>query len=169
MGRRVFFSFHYEEDIWRVNQVRNSRVTKLADVNEPIDKASWESIRRVGDEAVYKWINQQLSGVGVTVVLIGSQTATRKFVDYEVRKSFELGKGLLGIRIHNLENVLGRTSWPGMNPLDNVRVSVPAYSGAAWSITKTLSSIYPTYDWVTDDGFRNFPDWVEQAAQIAGR
>lgn len=23
MARRVFFSFHYQRDIWRVNQIRN--------------------------------------------------------------------------------------------------------------------------------------------------
>ncbi len=28
MARRVFFSFHYERDVWRAGQVRNSWVTK---------------------------------------------------------------------------------------------------------------------------------------------
>lgn len=27
-----------------------------------------------------------------------------------------------------------------------------------------LSEIYPTYDWVNEDGYRNFAEWVEKAA-----
>ena len=29
--------------------------------------------------------------------------------------------------------------------------------------------LYPTYDWVDDDGFNNLGDWVEKAAKKAGR
>jgi len=28
VARRVFFSFHYERDVWRAQQVRNSWVTR---------------------------------------------------------------------------------------------------------------------------------------------
>jgi len=29
--------------------------------------------------------------------------------------------------------------------------------------------LYPTYDWVNDNGYLNFSDWVEKAAKKAGR
>lgn len=32
MARRVFFSFHYDGDVWRANQVRNANVVAGADV-----------------------------------------------------------------------------------------------------------------------------------------
>jgi hypothetical protein len=32
-----------------------------------------------------------------------------------------------------------------------------------------LSRIYSTYDWVYDDGYNNFQNWVEAAARTAGK
>jgi hypothetical protein len=82
MARRVFFSFHYQEDIWRVNQIRHVGVTKDWEAMPFLDAASWEAVKRKGDAAVKGWIDRQLDGTGVTVVLIGSQTAVQ---GYEVR------------------------------------------------------------------------------------
>lgn len=193
MARRVFFSFHFDEDIWRVSQVRNSWVTKDWEANTPIDKASWESVKRQGDDAVKRWINNQLDGTSVTVVLIGAYTSGRKFVNYEIQRSHELRKGLLGVRVHNLKNVNGKTSWSGTNPLDNFSVEMPsAFSSISSGLTpraslspfnaasglassplnqprKCLSEIFKTYDWVNDDGYLNFTSWVDEAAQIKGR
>src|SRR5690349_9955563 len=104
MARRVFFSFHYQDDIWRVSQIRNSRVTKNWEANTFLDAASWESVRRKGDAAVKAWIGRQLDGTGVTVVLIGAQTADRRYVQYEIEESRRRGNGLLGIHIHRLNN-----------------------------------------------------------------
>jgi len=30
-----------------------------------------------------------------------------------------------------------------------------------------LSDLYPTYDWVTNDGYNNFSQWIERAAKAA--
>lgn len=67
MARRVFFSFHYERDIWRVNQVRHTWVTK-GDIEEAgyIDAADFEKVERQGEEAVKRWIDNQLKGTSVT-------------------------------------------------------------------------------------------------------
>ncbi|MBU1297892.1 MAG: TIR domain-containing protein [Bacteroidetes bacterium] len=169
MARRVFFSFHYDEDIWRVNQVRNSWVTKDWEPNTPVDHASWEALKRKGDDEVHKWIDKQLDGAGVTVVLIGAYTSTRKFVKYEVRKSSELNKGILGIRIHNLKNKDEKTSSYGLNPLDEVTRKVPFYAGPTYMVDKKLSEIFKTYDYKTDNGYENFTKWVEESAKLAGR
>jgi hypothetical protein len=167
--RHVFFSFHYAEDIWRANQIRNSWVTKDWQLNAPVDKAPWESIKRQGDEAVKRWINNQLKGCCVTVVLIGRYTSTRPYVRYEIKRSHKLGKGLLGIRIHRLNNQNGEISLQGTNPFDEFYIEQPAFLGAVFMIKKYLSSIYKTYDWVNDDGPLNFTSWVEEAARMAGR
>ena len=35
-GRRVFFSFHYEQDVWRATNVRNSgKLRRCAEPNSP--------------------------------------------------------------------------------------------------------------------------------------
>ena len=169
MARRVFFSFHYDEDIWRVSQVRNSGITKDAVLNHPVDSASWESIKRRGDDAVKRWINDQLRGVGVVVVLIGAYTASREFVLYEIQRASELGKGLVGIRIHNLRNKDGNTSWMGTNPLDKIAIDVPMWPGSTAMMSKPLSQVFRTYDWVNDNGYQNFASWVDEAAEIADR
>ena len=68
MARRVFFSFHYKNDVWRANQVRNSWVTQGKEAAGFIDSAEFEKIKENGDKAVENWIDEQLKGTSVTVV-----------------------------------------------------------------------------------------------------
>jgi hypothetical protein len=75
MARHVFFSFHYQQDIFRVNQIRN-----LPEIIEESaagfkDKSLWEESKQKGDAAIKKLIDAGLTGTSVTVVCIGSATA----------------------------------------------------------------------------------------------
>ncbi len=162
--RRVFFSFHYQGDLWRVNQIRNSGQLWL-NKQESYgfwDASLWESAKRQGDAAIKRLIDQGMRNTGVTVMLIGAETSLRKYVGYEIQQSHANRKGLLGIYIHRLRDRDGKTSSKGPNPFDN------------WQATRNgrtvlLSEIYPTYDWVSDDGYNNLGSWVQQAAVAAGR
>src|ERR1700694_5153865 len=107
MARRVFFSFHYDADNWRVSQVRNMG---MIEENAPASDNEWETIKSGGDPAIRRWIDDQLSGRACTVVLIGSGTAGRKWINYEIEKSWNDRKGLFGIHIHNLKNKQGQQS-----------------------------------------------------------
>ena len=89
MARRVFFSFHYDEDINRSMTVRNSWVTQGKEATGFIDKAEFEKVKKNGESAVCRWIDKQLEGTSVTVVLIGRETLNRPYVQYEIRKSIE--------------------------------------------------------------------------------
>lgn len=163
MARRVFFSFHYERDVIRVSQVRNSGITKAGyEESGFIDKAEWESIERQGEASIKRWINSQLDGAAVTVVLIGAETASRPWVRYEIERSHTQGKGLLGIRIHNLKDFRGYTDTYGPDPFASATVveSLRIVS---------LAGRYPIYDWVLNDGYNDFGKWVEAAAKAAGR
>jgi hypothetical protein len=113
----------------------------------------WEDIKREGDESIQKWIDDGLSGSGVTVVLIGEDTWDRKWVKYEIEESERLGKGVLGVRIHNIRDLEGNSGVRGPNPFQ--------YADA--------TQAYKVYDWVNDDGYNNFSDWAEQAAIEQGR
>jgi hypothetical protein len=161
MARRTFFSFHYEQDVWRAGQIRNSWVAKPNRESAGFwDAADWEAVKKKGKEAIQRWIDKQLKGTSVTVVLIGAQTSQREYVGYEIKRSREIGNGMLGIYIHNMKDQNGLTSLKGKNPLDN------------WKDTKSgklLSAIYPTYDWVNDRGHANLGAWIEKAAKAAGR
>ncbi len=103
-----------------------------------------------------------LLNLTVTVVLIGAETASRKWVKYEIKRSHERGNGLLGVYIHKLKDKNGNTDRKGDNPFDNFYVE-------QGGMKIYLSDIYPTYDWVDDNGYENFGGWVEKAAREAGR
>jgi hypothetical protein len=138
--RHVFFSFHYQRDIWRANVVRNSGAVIGEAAAGFRDASLWEEAKKKGDAAIKKMIDDALGGTTVTVVLIGTETANRKYVDYEIEKSIEHGNGLLGLRIHNIKDQNGNTDLPG---------PIPA----------KLSG-YPTYTWSTCE---EFAKWVEEA------
>lgn len=162
MPRRVFFSFHYERDAWRAGQVRNSWVTQDRQSAGFWDAAAWEEVKRKGDAAIKRWIDNQLSGTSVTVVLIGAETSQRQYIQYEISESHVRGNGLLGIYIHNLKNVSSMTDIKGANPL----TILDSGRSVAASI---LYPLYQTYDWVYDNGRQNMGRWIEEAAQRAGR
>jgi hypothetical protein len=171
MARRVFFSFHHQKDSWRVAQVRNSWVTQKGETNKFMDAASWEQVRRKGPEAVKAWIDAELNGTGVTVVLIGEETASRPFVKYEIEASFRRKNGLLGIHIHRIKNSEKKISRKGRNPLDDfiAIVDYPFFGIFGHKIEQRYSEIFQTFDWVQDDGRRNMAEWIEEAVRRANR
>ncbi|MDI6603474.1 MAG: TIR domain-containing protein [Patescibacteria group bacterium] len=84
-----------------VSQVRNSWVTKPdREAAGFWDAASWKEVKKKGDAAIKKWIDDQLIGASVTVVLIGAETSNRDYVKYELEQSWKKGNGILGIYIH---------------------------------------------------------------------
>jgi len=52
MARKVFFSFHYKHDVWRVGQVRNSWLLQKGEANTFMDAADWEAVKKRGEAAV---------------------------------------------------------------------------------------------------------------------
>lgn len=148
MARKVFFSFHYKRDVWRVSKVRNSGVIGNFDKSPFYDKAEWEKLKLQGDAAVKSWIDNQLSGTSVTVVLVGAETYSRRWVKYEISKSIELGKGLLAINISGIKDRDGNTDTMGTNPVPKE---------------------YPIYKWNHNNGAVNLAAWIEAAAIKAGK
>jgi hypothetical protein len=152
MVRRVYFSFHYEGDVWRANQVRNSWVTKPDRESAGFqDAAEFEAVKRQGDYAVKRWINRNIDRTSVTVVLVGEDTCNRKWVRYEIQQSIERGNGIVFIKVHNLKDQAGNTCPEGAMDFG---IDVEGY---------------PVYNWVNDDGYNNIGDWVEASAIAAGR
>ena len=153
MARRVFFSFHYERDIWRVNQVRYSWLTKPdREAAGFWDAATREQIKARGDSAIKKWIKSNLKGTSVTVVLIGAETSSRKWVQYEMEESIAKKNDVIGVRIHKLKNQNRETDWVG--DLDFGLVDGE----------HTFSDLFPVYDWVDDEGYENLGYWIEREA-----
>ena len=113
MARKVFDSFHYARDSWRVQQVKNMGVLE----GQPLLSSNdWEAVKRRGDAAIEAWIDEQMKGKSCVVILIGNQTAGRKWVKYELTKGWGDRKGLVGVYIHNLKNEAGSQDAKGSNP-----------------------------------------------------
>ena len=113
----VFYSFHFDNDVFRVQQVRNMGAF---DGNEPVGRTDWETVRRGGDPAIKRWIDETMRYKRCLVVLIGSETATRSWVRYEIEKAWSDGKGVVGVHIHNLNCPIRGTCGKGPNPFDSV-------------------------------------------------
>ena len=163
MARRVFFSFHYERDIWRANVVRKSWVTQPGREDAGFwDASLWENSKRLGNDAIRHLIDEGLKNTSVTAVLIGAETADREWVQYEITESCKRGNGLLGIHIHNIADENRRTDPEGANPFG--RFTIERNGRKVY-----LSEIYSVYDWVYGNGYGNLGAWVEAAARAAGR
>src|SRR5678810_232697 len=99
--RQIFYSFHFDNDVFRVQQIRN--MGSLED-NKPVSANDWEEIKENGDAAIERWIEENMSYRSCVVVLVGSETSKRKWVKHEIKKAWNDGKGLVGIYIHNLKD-----------------------------------------------------------------
>lgn len=146
MARRVFFSFKYE-DVSRAMVVRNSWVTQGCESAGFVDKADFEKIKKEGDKAIKNWIDKQIEGTSVTVVLVGEKTCGSRWVKYEIEKSKERGNGLLGVDISKINDLQGNTS----------------------ERCGQLPEGYSFYLWNNEDGYRNLGEWIEKAAKEVGR
>lgn len=163
MARKVFFSFHYDNDINRSMVVRNSWVTQGKETAGFIDKAEFEKIKRQGDTAVHNWINKQLEGTSVTVVLIGSQTLTRPFVQYEICKSLERGNAVIGVRIHSIRDMITHAT----DYIGNTHTIIGSYSNGKPVYFDDVHD--GLYDYIVDNGYKHLGEWIEAAASAHGK
>ena len=127
--------------------VRNSWVVQGKEAAGFEDKAKFEEVERKGDQAIKNWIDRQLEGTSVTIVLVGEKTCSSRWVGYEIEQSKKRGNGLLGIDISKIKNFQGYTS----------------------EKCGKIPSGYDFYSWTNDNGYENMDKWIEKAARDAGK
>lgn len=159
--RQIFYSFHYKPDCWRASQVRN---IGTIEGNRPAPDNEWEEIVSAGDEAIKKWISDQMEYRSCTIVLVGNKTANRKWVNYEIVKSWNNGMGVVGIRIHGLRNSEGYISYRGNNPFDYID-----YGDEGKKLSAIVKCYNPAgenseerYEWIS----KHIANAVEEAIKI---
>jgi hypothetical protein len=162
MARRVFFSFHYDNDINRAMVVRNSWVVPGKEAAGFIDKAAFESVKRQGEKAVQNWIDKQLDGTSVTVVLIGAETLSRPFVQYEICQSLKRGNGVIGVHINNIRDMSRGTA-----PQGNIHTSIGNYSDGSPAYFDAIAD--SIYDYTNGYGYNNLGQWIENSAKKHGK
>lgn len=190
MAKRVYFAFHYQDVIdFRANVVRNHNGLSSSQEAGYFDASIWESAKGTNPLALKRLINSELEGTSVTAVLIGSQTYGRPWVRYEIIHSLARGNALLGVHINSVKGKNQLTKTSGPNPFDYLGVMISDDGARAspieyrdgkwtnyaehdgWKLARQhteencgnqfqLSKWYPTYDWVHNDGFNNFSNWI---------
>ena len=162
MARRVFFSFHYENDINRAMVVRNSWVVQGIKEANFIDKASFETVKRQGEQAVHNWIDKQLNGTSVTVILIGADTLNRPYVQYEICESIRRGNGIIGIYINAIKDMNY-----GISPKGNTHTVIGTYDNGTKAYFDSVADAI--YDYINDNGYKNLGNWIEVSAKKHGK
>jgi hypothetical protein len=157
--RQVFYSFHYENDVRRVQQIRN---IGAIEGNAPVSPNEWETVKRGGDAAIQRWIDENMHYRSCVIVLIGSQTANRKWINYEIKKAWSEKKGLFGIYIHNLKDPVEGISPAGKNPFEYLTPSGTSLSRYVQAYNPSSSNAYGEIR-------NNLDQWIEAAIASAQR
>jgi Thoeris protein ThsB, TIR-like domain len=161
MARSVFFSFHFKNDAWRAGKIRNMGVV---DGNKPVNDNDWEEVKKGGEAAIEKWIDEQLKGRSCAVVLVGAETASRKWVIREIVKAWDAKKGAVGIRIHKITDAEEKQSTAGENPFD--KVTLGGTTNKLSSKVKLYNPSGTTSKEVYQKIKDNIDSWVEEAIDI---
>ncbi|HEY5536589.1 MAG TPA: TIR domain-containing protein [Ignavibacteria bacterium] len=167
--RQIFFSFDYEPDVFRVSQVRNMGVVE----DKPLLSSNeWEEIRKGKDEAIKKWIDDNMKYRSCIVVLVGRNTANKRWVKYEIERAWRDNKGLIGIYIHNLECPINGYGIQGTNPFNQYTINdgkinladiIECYDPPSFSIESLYDSTLTKGKIV----YRNIKDNIEELVEKA--
>ena len=191
MAKKVFFSFHYQDVIdFRANVVRNHWSFKLnKDEAGYYDSSMWEEAKKTSDLALKRLINNGIQNTSNTCVLVGTHTFERRWVDYEIMKSLQKGNYIFAVHINSIKDKNQKVKPKGNNPLYYLGYSIDKTGKKlllhnyienkwtkykdleGWSVNEVpenkrnkifrLSTIYPIYDWIDDNGYNNFKNWLK--------
>ncbi len=151
--RQIFYSFHFDYDVMRVQQIRN--IGALED-NKPVSANEWEQVRRNGPTAIERWIEDNMRYRTCVVVLVGEDTANRPWVKHEIKKAWSDHKGLVGIYIHNIMCPRNGIGIQGKNPFEQFTLN-----------GKPLSSIVTCYNPSPHDAYNDIKNNIEKLIEEA--
>jgi hypothetical protein len=160
------------------------------------DSSVFEATQRESESSLKRFLREGLENTSVTCVLVGEHTAVRRWVRYEIMRSFVCGNGLLAIQINTIPAMNSPSTPVGDNPfnclaftIEDDRVCFRELMTSGWEYAAdvgtmplnkirydlggmtnhTLACLFPIYDWREDDGSTNLGAWIERAARQAGR
>jgi hypothetical protein len=152
--KKVFYSFHYDNDVFRVQQIRNMGVIEG---NSSVSVNEWETVKKGGDAAIEKWIADTMKSRDCVVVLIGEDTHKRKWVKHEIQKAWTDKKGLIGVYIHNLNCPKNGKCSKGINPFEQFTFS------DGTKLSTKISCYNPNPSDAYNDIDDNLTSWIEKA------
>lgn len=162
MAKRVFFSFYYENDLSRALVVKNNWALKENEESGFISNSEFERMKQDGDEAIERWIDKQIAGTSVTVVLIGSETLDSKYVQYAIKKSYELGNAIIALKIGKIKNLSQQTSISQ----SVVKIVGKKNNGELLWFDEIIDK---EYDYIKKDGYNNLEKWINEVDKVKER
>jgi hypothetical protein len=93
--RNIFISFA-AEDIALVNFLRGQAKNENSNL-EFIDRSLREPFNSENEEYIRRGIRERIRQASVTVCFLSDNAANSKWVDWEIRESIKLGKGVIGM------------------------------------------------------------------------
>ena len=107
--RHVFISHHHKDDAGvdamtkllgdAGCDIRNSSIRALRPENQARMKNG-----KVKEETIRRWLRSKISWAGTVVVLIGKDTHSRPWVNWEIEQAFRQGKRIIGVWEHGGKN-----------------------------------------------------------------
>lgn len=159
--RNVFYSFHYQPDSQRAAKIRNIGVIEG---NAPARDNDWETVTKGGDAAIERWIAAQMKGRSCTVLLVGQNTANRKWINYEIIRSWNEGMGIVGININGITDLNNNVTSKGSNPFGYID-----HAGTGNKLSSIVKCYTPTgnnskerYGWIS----QHLANAVEEAINL---
>lgn len=199
MARRVFFSFHYYKDVQRSEVVKKSQFLRDKELAGFFDSSAMEEAKKKDADSLRRFLKKEMENSSVVCVLVGEETANRRWVRFEILQGLMDARGIVGVRVHSIAGFDRKTTKAGPDPFDLLGVYRKANSvyvvqrsavGEKWTYTTdfeqkvlpkwpyaavlppegtTALSKYFTLHQWADDGHNNVGDWVEAAATQARR
>lgn len=104
LKRHNIFISHHSADDPQVQALKNRLVSQGYNVyNYSIDSKKYQD-RRPSDAAITRLLRMQIRRSQTVVVLLGPDTANRKWVNYEIRQAHRQRKRIIGVYRHGLKD-----------------------------------------------------------------
>lgn len=138
-SKNVFISHHGkdEDHIGKLKALLESKGYQLK--NSSIDGTKPNNAKN--EEYVKSLLRPRIEWAGTVICLIGNETATREFVDWEVQHAAKEGKNIVGVFLHGASN-------------SDIPESVDLYANSivCWNSDKIINAIEGKGDFENSDG-----------------
>lgn len=158
MNKKVFFCYDYENDTDRAMVVKEV----WGEPSDDFISTNEFSRLSIGSKVkLYDWIDKQLDGTVLTVILLGNKTLDMPYVQYAVKRSLEHKNGLLGIFI----NTIVSESIPKALDAEkywrkNSTTQIDTVEGYPRYFNEVCSEVH---DFNSELGYTNLKNWIQSA------
>lgn len=155
--RRIFPSYDWDEDVWRVNQIMNlDEILEKEDIG--FEKGVPNEEIKSSDRKIEEWIKSNMERCSCVIFFVGEKTYKSEWVKYEMELAKKLRKARFIINLRGMKNKEGEECKECPDPYKHHRL----YSSTGGYMIKR-------YDWIKNNGLENISDWIEDACQRAGK